>query len=143
MKEYIDIGEQRITLSWDRHEQCLAIISPRFIQEPDATLFLPKGQRNLSSEAPLYLRHFISAYKDLKANSFTAIGQKAFEGRYWGKRLSEQPQMHLVWTRFTFENHPESQPLELAFNDAEHDPYTLWVTRFQGLELNSVERRTW
>ena len=96
MTEYIAIGEQQLALRWDQHEQCLAIISPRFIQEPDTTLFLPKGQRNLDSDASLYVKHFISAYKCRKATAFTTIGQQAFEGRYWGKRLSEQPKMHLV-----------------------------------------------
>ena len=143
MPEQIHIGEIAIPLHWDSEEQCLSIRSAGFIEEADANLFFPDGLKTLPASAILILEQFVSDYATLKSIAFSAIGKQALAGNYWGKLLSQNPQMDLIWARFSSLDQLESSTVKLAYNDAEHDVYTLWIASFQGLELKSVERKAW
>ena len=143
MPEHIHIGDNTIPLHWDSHEQCLSIRSADFIGETNGVLFFPTGVKTPPATASLMLEQFVSDYGTLKSIAFSAIGKQALEGNYWGKQLSQNPQMDLVWARFTSLDHSKPLAVILAYNDAEHDVYTLWFASFQGLELKSVERKAW
>ena len=143
MPEQIHIGEKAIPLHWDNEEQCLSIPLADFIGESDGTLFFPAGVKTMPATTPSILEQFISDYATLKSIAFSTIGKQALEGNYWGKQLSQNPQMDLVWARFASIDQLESSAIKLAYNDAEHDVYTLWIASFQGLELKSVERKAW
>lgn len=114
-----------------------------FIGESDASFYLPMEDGVSINKAEKYLNHLAEHYAGLMEKSFQTIGQEALKGGYWGKALSEHPTMDLVWIRVIKPSEKDNICLDLAFNDAEHDVYTLWIASFTNSDLTSVRRQAW
>jgi len=141
MRQYIESLNQSIDFQKDRETQAFTVRHLDFINELDATLYIPMLYGALPPATEVYLTALHQSYHRLRSESFAAIGQKAFEDKRWGKKLSENPQLDLVWVKVLTDK--SAYQFELAYNDSEHDVYGLWVTTFESQTLTDIRREAW
>ena len=143
MEQTFNIQGYTVKVSRDNQEKAFVSRQLRFIDEVDATFYLPKADGTFIYHAEEGLLYLAEHYANLKALSFAAIGAEALKGGYWGKKLADNPQLDLVRVKVLSPPDEEELQLELAFNDAVRDAYTLWITSFEGLELKGTQRQAW
>ena len=134
------------SIIFERSYQENAFISRQlnFIHEIDASLYLPMEYGAMPRDSEKYVGFLFENYDDMKTQSIENIAAFAYKEGFWGKSISENPQMHLVWAKLHKKSlYKSSIRFELAFNDSEHDAYTLWVSSFKNTELKEVKRRAW
>lgn len=141
MRQYITSLNRSVDFQKDREAQAFTVRPLDFINELDATLYIPMLHGALPPDTEVYLTALHQSYAKMRSESFATIGQKAFEDKRWGKKLSENPHLDLVWVKVLRDK--DAYQFELAYNDAEHDVYGLWITTFQGLSLTEVRREAW
>lgn len=144
MQQTFDISGHPITVVRDNQEKSFVSRPLPFIHEADATFYLPMQEGIFIHRAEEYLSYLAQHYADIKKQSLLSIGAKAFKEGFWGKRMSEEPRMDLVWVKVLPTSYYENGVhLSFAFNDAERDPYTLWITSFKGIDLVDIQRQAW
>ena len=144
MERTFHINGQPVIVSRDNSEKCFTVRQLDFINEVDATFYLPFQEGVFIHDAESCLGFLARHYATFKQLSFPAISTMALEGGYWGKRMAESPKLDLVWARLVKLSEEENQlHLDLAFNDAERDTYTLWITSFKGAALAGTRREAW
>ncbi len=141
MQQYIEGLNQSIDFQKDREAQAFTVRPLDFINELDATLYIPMLHGALPPDTEIYLTALHQSYGNMRSESFATIGQKAFEDKRWGKKLSENPQLDLLWVKVLVRD--KTYEFELAYNDAEHDVYGLWITTFEDQTLTKVRREAW
>ena len=144
MQQTFQISGHSVTVSRDNQENSFVSRQLHFINEVDATFYMPWQEGIFIHEAQDYLSYLHQHYDALRVLAFKAIGAKAFADGRWGKQLSDNPKMDLVWAKVLPESYQGNGTfLELAFNDAIHDVYGLWITSFKEDQIVGVRRQAW
>ena len=144
MNQNFNINGQSVIVTRDNSEKCFVARQLGFINELDATFYLPFQEGVFIHHAESCLNFLARHHDTFKQLSFPAISTMALEGGYWGKRMAENPKLDLVWARVVKWSEEENQlHFDLAFNDAERDTYTLWIATFKGTALAGTRREAW
>ena len=144
MSQTFHINDQSVTVSRDSQEKCFVVRPLGFINEVDATLYLPFQDGLFIHDTKDCLDFLSKHYDSLKQQAIPAIAAMALVGGFWGKRMAETPKLDLVWARVVqWSEEANDLHFDLAFNDAERDTYTLWITSFRGTALTGTRREAW